>query len=364
MRFHINKKSELTHHEQLREQIIFLISTGELSIGSEMPSVRALSRQLGISLNTVSRVYSELVRAHWLSERHGAHHMVVERKDSRTEGQPATDLDDLIDRAINLAREHGYTLQQLATLLRQRLLEEPPDHFLVVAPDPGMGRLISEEIRQRIGYAPPTCDVHLLQQNPGIGIGSVLIAPTYVTETLGFIPPHRRRILPVVYTPVDYIIAKVSGLSQPSTVGLLSVSGAGMKTLAGMLAAAMGAEHSLHLFLMESASSQSNGEYELRRYRLDEYRPEDILRPPIVHTSSAPEATSLMHEDLSNHSSVLASDLRCMDLLICDSIAFSRIHHPNCVRYRLLSEQSLDRIADEAKLVMPSAQGSDPISFS
>lgn len=347
MKFHINKQSGVRPHEQLREQIIFLISTGELGIGTEMPSVRALSRQLGISLNTVSKVYSELVRGCWLIERPGAHHLVVERKEATKTPRPLADLDDLIDHTINLAHTHGYSLQQLAARIRKRLLEQPPDHFLVVAPDPGMGELMREEIRERIGYAPLACSSSLLQQNPAIGIGAILVAPAYLVDTLGFIAPHRRRLLPVTYSPLDPIIATITKLSQPSMIGVLSLSKAGLKTLSGMFAPVVGSRHSIHLFLVERLGAKQDGEYHLRRYRVEEYHRADILRPASDHTS-APEVTLPKLQDPRDDNSVSTADLRCLDVLACDSVAYALVQHPGRIRYQLLSEQSLNEIESEA----------------
>lgn len=353
MKFHIDKQSEITPHEQLREQIIFLISTGELAIGAEMPSVRALSRQLGISLNTVSKVYSELVRACWLIERPGAHHSVVERRDANTVLPPVADMDDLIDRTIGLARAHGYSLQQLAARIRWRLLEQPPDHFLVVEPDPGMGELMREEIRKRIGYASTTCGIHLLQQNPGIGIGAILITPAYLVDKLSSVPLHRCQVIPVEYAPLDKIISTISELTQPSMVGLLSVSGAGLKTVSGMIAPAIGKRHSIHLFLMERHDPKNGSQYSLRRYKLKEYHPADILKPAADEKTIEWKAHDPKLEEHTDDSTVSAADLRGMDVLVCDSITSSLIHHPRQIKYQLLSEQSLDRIEAEAAATLP-----------
>ncbi|GAC1419661.1 MAG: hypothetical protein NVSMB62_12610 [Acidobacteriaceae bacterium] len=52
---------------------------------------------------------------------------------------------------------------------------------------------------------------------------------------------------------------------------------------------------------------------------------------------------------MENSDGVTAADLRCMDLLICDTIAFARVDHPKKVHYQLLSGDSLDRIKAEAQ---------------
>ena len=60
MQIHINKESEVPARDQLRQQIIFLIATGQLSVGTELPSVGQLARRLKVHHNTISHAYSQL----------------------------------------------------------------------------------------------------------------------------------------------------------------------------------------------------------------------------------------------------------------------------------------------------------------
>ncbi|CRK55383.1 Transcriptional regulator, GntR family [Alloactinosynnema sp. L-07] len=48
---------------QVRDQLVQLIRDGELPIGSRLPSIRQLARDLGLSAGTVARVYRELETA-------------------------------------------------------------------------------------------------------------------------------------------------------------------------------------------------------------------------------------------------------------------------------------------------------------
>jgi GntR family transcriptional regulator len=45
---------------QVRDQLVALVATGELPIGTQLPSIRQLARDLGLSAGTVARVYREL----------------------------------------------------------------------------------------------------------------------------------------------------------------------------------------------------------------------------------------------------------------------------------------------------------------
>ena len=347
MKLHIDKKSELTAHEQLREQIIFLISTGEIAIGEEMPSVRGLARQLGVSLNTVSKVYSDLVRGGWLLDRPGAHHKVVERKRRDELSLSGAGLDELIDQTIHLAFSKGYSLQQLADHLRKRLLDQPSDHLLIVEPDAGMGQIMREEIRQKIGYAPLTCSLKRLQQNPAVSIGALLIAPVYMLEKLGQSAMDRARTIAVSYSPLDKCTAAISRLSQPSMIGWVSVSGAGLKTVSGMAAPAIGSRHTSHLFLMERLDPNDPGRFTLRRFKLADYHQTDILKAAEQTALPGLSAPELRIAEAS--AAVSASDLSCMDLLFLDSVTFGLLRHPKAVHYQLLSEGSLEMIEAAAK---------------
>ncbi len=45
---------------QIRDQIVASIATGELTVGMQLPSVRALAADLGINLHTVNKAYAVL----------------------------------------------------------------------------------------------------------------------------------------------------------------------------------------------------------------------------------------------------------------------------------------------------------------
>lgn len=343
MKLHINKQSEVSAHEQLREQIIFLISTGALAIGDEMPGVRALSRQLRISLNTVSKVYSELARAGWLVEHAGAHHKVVDRKVSHSRSIPVTDIDAFLEGVVAVADTHGFSLEELSARLGRYVAEKPADRCLIVAPDPGLGALMRGEIGKKLGHTPAVCSLSALQQNPAIADRALLVAPMYLVELLGQLGLPTRSIVAVSYSPIDEVFQAIAGLSKPSMIGWVSVSQAGLKTMSVMAAPAIGDLHSSHLFLLEEELDSKPQRFHLRRYAMEEYKPVDILRSARRRMDS--DASRSISARASGEDNALpADDLHCMDLLICDSIAASLIQHPRSVRYQLLTNESLDRI--------------------
>ncbi len=56
----IDPKSRTPIFEQIKEQILNMINTGELKTDDKLPSVRQLASDLDLNVNTVKRAYQEL----------------------------------------------------------------------------------------------------------------------------------------------------------------------------------------------------------------------------------------------------------------------------------------------------------------
>lgn len=56
----INFESETPIYEQIKNQIIEGIASGLIGVGTEMPSIRQLSTDIGINLHTVKKAYDLL----------------------------------------------------------------------------------------------------------------------------------------------------------------------------------------------------------------------------------------------------------------------------------------------------------------
>jgi len=129
MTVHIDKTSDVPMRLQISEQIAMSIARGVLKPGDTLKSTREEARRLGISRNTVSAAYQDLVGRLYV-ERHRGGKMIV-RVMGKSPAGATHDIDDVIDSAIRMAQERGYTLQQLRSRMRDRLLVQPPDHVLI-----------------------------------------------------------------------------------------------------------------------------------------------------------------------------------------------------------------------------------------
>lgn len=56
----IDQANQTPIYQQLRDQIVAAIAAGELEVGEQLPSVRALGSNLGINLHTVNKAYALL----------------------------------------------------------------------------------------------------------------------------------------------------------------------------------------------------------------------------------------------------------------------------------------------------------------
>lgn len=103
-------------YEQIKEQIISLINSGELKTDDKLPSMRQLSSQLDLNVNTVKRALTELEseqvtysvpgKGVFVSEKAVANKIVLEKAreelthimvSAKTRGITKTDMQNLID---------------------------------------------------------------------------------------------------------------------------------------------------------------------------------------------------------------------------------------------------------------------------
>jgi hypothetical protein len=225
-------------------------------------------------------------------------------------------------------------------------LAEPADHLLLVAPEREFGELIRAEIHEATGHEPDACSVSVLQQNPSVAIGAVLVTPSYYVAKIEATGLADRIVVPVSYSPADEHFAAISRLPQASVIGVVSVSALFLETANGLFGAAIGSRHSFREFLLCPAGASNAGEARLKSYVASENTP-DIEGSWAVSekgfryelsTSQGEIGTSAETEWLSS------VDLGGVDLLFCDSLADAKIKHKRKVKYRLLSSKSLDEI--------------------
>ncbi|GFN31470.1 GntR family transcriptional regulator [Paenibacillus xylaniclasticus] len=111
--------SETPIYEQLRNQIVIGIATGQLEPGERLPTVRQLAEDLGINTMTVNKAYSLLKLEGYIviDRRHGA--KVSPRKTGGTGEQSSTMLVERLELIIAQATINGMERAQFDSLCDQ-----------------------------------------------------------------------------------------------------------------------------------------------------------------------------------------------------------------------------------------------------
>ncbi|MFB3921478.1 MAG: GntR family transcriptional regulator [Terriglobia bacterium] len=289
MDIRVSKESDVPVRQQLAEQIAFLIATDKLKAGDVLPSVRELARRLGIHHNTVSHAYQDLVRRTWLLRRRGTR-IVVRSRTEQIKPNGTQDLDELIAMTIQTARERGYSLQELRERMRERLMDEPPDHILVVEQDAGLQRLLQEEIREALGWPVECCARENLTRNSGCAIGALVVTPQYAAEDVKPLVPKAQLMLSIAFSSADEHVERIRQLAQPSVIAVVSISANLLRTARSLLAPALGRRHTLCEYLLPLESLQTLGS---------------------------------------------------ADVIFCDSIAIKQVKGPKAVHYRVIAPDSV-----------------------
>jgi len=294
MKISLDKSANLPLRQQLSEQIIFLITTGKLRPGEQLPSVRALARLAKIHHNTVSEAYQDLVRRNWLTRKRGSRLVVGTAPKDRVVA-PAN-LDELINETIRRAREMGFSLSALTDRVRERLLAQPPDHVLIVEDEPGLRKVIGCEVHRELGWPVEDCSVDEFVTTPASAVGAQIFGPTHLIEKIRPYVPADRPALAIVYSPADEHLALVLGLKKPSVIAVVSISESLLKTAEGLLAPAIGRQHTFRSVLARKGRSV---------------------------------------------------DLRGADLAFCDSVMFPSVRSRRKIDYQLVDRDCLENLAEQ-----------------
>lgn len=292
MQIVLSKTSEVPLRQQLAEQIIFLITTGQLQPGEALPSVRALARLSKVHHNTVSEAYQDLVRRGWVTRRRGSR-LLVGTRSGPAEGSPR-DLDELINETIQRARQMGYSLQALRQRARERLMAQLPDHLLVVEDEPGLREILQAEIREHLGWPVESCSFEAFLGEPALAIGAQVIAAIYLIKEISQLVPRNRPTIGLVYAQGAEHVDLIRRLQNPSVVAVVSVSESLLRTARSLLAPAIGVRHTLSEVLFDGKAG--------------------------IRLGSA-------------------------DVVLCDTVTFARINSRRKILYRLIDPECLAHIA-------------------
>ena len=120
MRLHITPSSDVSIYRQIVDQVKYLVASGRLKPGEELPPIRVLAKNLLINPNTVARAYRELEVAGIVTKRRTAGTYVSDAGSPLTRRERLRILAERADTLLAEARQMNIDLEEVIELLRQR----------------------------------------------------------------------------------------------------------------------------------------------------------------------------------------------------------------------------------------------------
>jgi DNA-binding transcriptional regulator YhcF (GntR family) len=109
----VDATSAVPPFEQVRSQLAHQVATGELVVGTRLPTVRRLAADLGLAVNTVARAYRELEQSGLIETRgragtfvsaSGDHSRERARDAARAYAAVVTEVGLDVEEAMNIVR--------------------------------------------------------------------------------------------------------------------------------------------------------------------------------------------------------------------------------------------------------------------
>ncbi len=120
MQLHLSANDGVPIYLQIVNQVKYLVASGRLAPGEELPPIRVLAEQLLINPNTVARAYRELEVAGIVTKRRTAGTYVSEAGSPLARRERVKILIERIDALLAEARQMNFSLEEIVELLRQR----------------------------------------------------------------------------------------------------------------------------------------------------------------------------------------------------------------------------------------------------
>lgn len=119
MILHVDPASAVPPYEQIRSQVATMVTAGVLPVDSRLPTIRQLSKDLGLAGGTVARAYRELESDGLIATR-GRHGSFVAEVDGRARrGVPVEALADAAQAFAARVRQLGADPKRALELARK-----------------------------------------------------------------------------------------------------------------------------------------------------------------------------------------------------------------------------------------------------
>ena len=120
MQLHVSPNDGVPIYLQIVNQVKYLVASGRLRPGEELPPIRVLAEKLLINPNTVARAYRELEVAGVVTKRRTAGTYVSDAGSPLARRERLRILAERADALLAEARQMNVTLEEIFDLLRER----------------------------------------------------------------------------------------------------------------------------------------------------------------------------------------------------------------------------------------------------
>ena len=114
----ISNSSDKPIYEQVSSQIKNKIVNGTLEAGEMLPSMRALAKDLHISVITVQRAYEDLTRDGFIETVSGKGSFVASQNKEFIQEEQLRKAEELLQQVVDIGRSHGISYEQMANILK------------------------------------------------------------------------------------------------------------------------------------------------------------------------------------------------------------------------------------------------------
>jgi GntR family transcriptional regulator len=136
MQLHITTNEGVPIYLQIVNQVKYLVASGRLSSGDELPPIRSLAEQLVVNPNTVARAYRELEQSGVVEKRRTAGTYISAAGSPLARGEQVRILSLRLDSLLSEANQMGFSIEQVVELLRIRAANLIPDPSNSMRSDP------------------------------------------------------------------------------------------------------------------------------------------------------------------------------------------------------------------------------------
>jgi GntR family transcriptional regulator len=119
VQFILDPKAGVPFYRQIIDQIKFGIASGSLTIGEQLPTVRALAVELKVNLNTVSKAYKELEIQNILETQQGTGTCIGKVEIKIPQKEKSKKLQDICNEFSTIAFSYGFSKDDIINELQK-----------------------------------------------------------------------------------------------------------------------------------------------------------------------------------------------------------------------------------------------------